>query len=73
MFIRKKHNQKGFIKIGTIIFIVLIFIILRIKWGIDITEPVQETLQKGTAVIKALVNGVKDFFLLIKDKLTNLL
>ena len=72
MFNDKENRKRGFIKLGTIIFIVLILIILRIKWNIDIVELAGYALEKGTDGAKLLFEVLGDLFLLIKDKFTGL-
>ncbi len=55
-----KVNRNGFIKIGSIILLVLIFIALRLIWGIDISEPAEELFRKANTFTLKMINTVCD-------------
>lgn len=69
----KKNNQRGFIRLGTVVFIVLIFIILRVYWDIDVIELIKYLIEKGVELFKIIYAEMKDAFFIIREKVTEYL
>jgi len=68
---QKSPHKKGFIRIGTIIAIVLVFVALRLFWGIDIGEVAEAVIRKANAFTYKLILEAQELFSLLTTKLKN--
>ena len=66
-FNRKKSTQSGFIRLGSILFILTILIALRLYWGIDIAEPAKEVFQKSNDLTGKMIAETKNLFNAVTD------
>lgn len=57
-----RGKESGFIRVGAVIFILAILILLRVHWGIDISEPANELFERANNLTSVMVESVKDLF-----------
>ncbi len=70
--IQKRPYRQGFIRIGAILSLILLFIALRLIWGIDVAEPARELIGKLNAFTYKLIMAVQEFTSLFITKLKSL-
>jgi hypothetical protein len=66
-FNNKKSMQSGFIRFGSILLVLIILIVLRVYWGIDISEPANEVFQKLNSFTGKLIYETKELFYTVKN------
>ncbi len=66
-FNNKKSKQSGFIRFGSILLVLAVLIVLRVYWGIDISESANEVFQKLNIFTSKLINESKELFITVKN------
>lgn len=61
---KPSDHELGSVRLGTILFVLILLIFLRVYWGIDISEPAKEIFQKLNTITGAGIDYISD---LIKD------
>ncbi|MGM0482778.1 MAG: hypothetical protein ACQEP6_02855 [Patescibacteria group bacterium] len=54
--------QFGFIRLGSVLFVLLLLIILRVYWGIDISEHAKEVFRELNNITGAVIDHIKALY-----------
>ena len=58
--VHRGDHESGFIRVGSVIFVLILLVLLRVYWEIDISEPAKEVFGKANVLTAGLIESAKE-------------